>query len=175
MSDMTHSTPAAATPHLVIKPSQGWVALHLGEVWAYRELLFFLTWRDIKVRYKQTLLGATWAIIQPFMTMVVFTLFFGGLAGIPSDGVPYYLFSFAGLVPWQFFAGGLSASANSLVGSAGILKKIYFPRLIIPIANVVGVHNLPIPGTDDVLFLELAKSHHPLLRVGAKHAAERAI
>jgi len=103
----------------------------------YRELLYFLTWRDIKVRYKQTVLGAAWAIIQPFMTMVVFSLFFGRLAQIPSDGVPYPIWSYAALVPWTFFATGLTMSSNSLVGSANLIKKVYFPRLVIPIATVL--------------------------------------
>jgi len=113
------------------------VSLKLRELWEYRELLYFLTWRDIKVRYKQTVLGAAWAIIQPFMTMIVFSLFFGGLAGIPSDGIPYPVFSFAALVPWTFFATGLAMSSNSLVGSANLIKKVYFPRLVIPIATVL--------------------------------------
>lgn len=131
------STPEAATPrHLRIEPSKGWVSLKLRELWEYRELLYFLTWRDIKVRYKQTVLGAAWAIIQPFMTMIVFSLFFGGLARIPSDGVPYPVFSYAALVPWTFFANGLSMSSNSLVGSANLIKKVYFPRLVIPISTV---------------------------------------
>jgi len=120
-----------------IEPSKGWVGLRLGEVWEYRELLYFMVWRDIKVRYKQTVLGAAWAIIQPFFTMVVFSLFFGRLARVPSDGIPYPLFSFSGLVPWAFFAGGLSGAANSMVGSAGLIKKVYFPRLIVPIASVL--------------------------------------
>ncbi len=119
-----------------IQPSHGWVSLKLGELWRYRELLYFLTMRDIKVRYKQTVIGAAWAIIQPFMTMVVFTLFFGGLAAIPSDGLPYPIFSYAALVPWTFFANGLTLSANSLVGSSNLIKKIYFPRLVIPIATI---------------------------------------
>jgi len=119
-----------------IQPSHGWVSLKLGELWRYRELLYFLTLRDIKVRYKQTVIGAAWAIIQPFMTMVVFTLFFGGLAAIPSDGLPYPIFSYAALVPWTFFANGLTLSANSLVGSSNLIKKIYFPRLVIPIATI---------------------------------------
>lgn len=126
------------TPVRILRPSSGWVSLRLDEVWRYRELLYFLTWRDIKVRYKQTILGALWAIIQPFMTMVVFSLFFGGLAQIPSDGVPYYLFSFTALVPWQFFSMGMGQSANSLVGNANLIKKIYFPRLVIPLAAVLG-------------------------------------
>jgi lipopolysaccharide transport system permease protein len=124
-------------PHLRIEPSKGWVSLKLRELWIYRELLYFLTWRDIKVRYKQTVLGAAWAILQPFMTMVVFSLFFGRLAEIPSDGVPYPIWSFAALVPWTFFATGLASSSNSLVGSANLIKKVYFPRLTIPIATVL--------------------------------------
>lgn len=128
---------ASALPHLRIEPSKGWVSLKLRELWEYRELLYFLTWRDIKVRYKQTVLGAAWAIIQPFMTMVVFSLFFGGLAQIPSDGVPYPIWSYTALVPWTFFASGLAASSNSLVGSANLIKKVYFPRLTIPIATVL--------------------------------------
>lgn len=128
---------AQPLPHIRIEPSKGWVALKLNEVWAYRELLFFLTQRDIKVRYKQTVIGAAWAIIQPLMTMVVFSIFFGGLAQIPSDGIPYPIFSFAALVPWSLFAYGLSESSNSLVGSSNLIKKVYFPRLIIPLASVM--------------------------------------
>lgn len=124
-------------PTLRIAPSKGWVSLKLREVWEYRELLYFLIWRDIKVRYKQTALGATWAIIQPFFTMVVFSLFFGRLARVPSDGIPYPIFSFAALVPWTFFANGLGQSSNSLVGSANLITKVYFPRLTIPIASVL--------------------------------------
>jgi lipopolysaccharide transport system permease protein len=124
-------------PHLHIEPSHGWVSLKLHELWEYRELLYFLTWRDIKVRYKQTALGASWAIIQPFFTMVVFSLFFGRLAKVPSDGIPYPIFSYAALVPWTFFANGLNQSSNSLVSSANLIQKIYFPRLAIPIATVL--------------------------------------
>src|SRR5205809_5656519 len=112
-------------PILRIEPSRGWVSLKLGELWEYRELLYFLTWRDIKVRYKQTVLGAAWAIIQPFFTMVVFSLFFGKLAKVPSDGIPYPIFAYAALVAWTFFANGLTQSANSLVGSANLIKKAY--------------------------------------------------
>src|SRR5437867_3460424 len=120
-----------------IEASRGWVSLKLNELWEYRELLYFLTWRDIKVRYKQTALGAAWAIIQPFFTMVVFSLFFGRLAKVPSDDIPYPIFSYTALVPWTFFANGLIQSANSLVGSANLIKKVYFPRLSIPIATVL--------------------------------------
>ena len=116
--------------------SQGRTSLRLDELWTYRELLYFLTWRDVKVRYKQTALGASWAIIQPLMTMVVFSLFFGRLAKMPSDGVPYPIFSYVALVPWTFFANGLAQSANSLVSSANLIKKVYFPRLMVPIATV---------------------------------------
>lgn len=121
---------------LVIQPRTGWSGLRFRELWEYRELLYFLTWRDIKVRYKQTILGGAWAIIQPFFTMIVFSLFFGKLAGIPSDGVPYPIFSYAALVPWAFFANGLAQSSNSLVGSANLIRKVYFPRLVIPLSSV---------------------------------------
>jgi len=127
--------PQLAVPTLRIAPSRGWVPLKLSELWEYRELLYFLVWRDIKVRYKQTALGATWAIIQPFFTMVVFSVFFGYLAKMPSDGIPYPIFSFAALVPWTFFANGLSQSSNSLVGSSNLITKVYFPRLIVPLAS----------------------------------------
>jgi len=125
-----------AMPMIRIQPSKGWVSLKLGELWEYRELLYFLTWRDIKVRYKQTVLGAAWAIIQPFFTMVVFSLFFGRLAKMPSDGIPYPIFSYTALVPWTFFANGLNQSSNSLISSARLITKIYFPRLAIPIATI---------------------------------------
>jgi lipopolysaccharide transport system permease protein len=120
-----------------IEASRGWVSLRLQELWEYRELLYFLTWRDLKVRYKQTVLGASWAVLQPFVTMVIFSIFFGRLAGVPSDGLPYPIFSFAALVPWTFFAFGLTHSSNSLVGSANLIKKIYFPRLLMPIASML--------------------------------------
>jgi lipopolysaccharide transport system permease protein len=137
LATVTPQPEQAPLVHLRLAPSKGWVSLKLGELWEYRELLYFLVWRDVKVRYKQTILGATWAILQPFLTMVVFTLFFGGLAQIPSDNIPYPLFSFAALVPWSFFANGLTQSGNSLVGSANLIKKIYFPRLVIPISSVL--------------------------------------
>jgi len=124
-------------PVLRIEPSRGWVSLRLRELWEYRELLYFLVWRDIKVRYKQTALGAAWAILQPVMTMMVFSVFFGRLAKVPSDGIPYPVFAFAALLPWQLFAFALSESANSLVASQNLIKKVYFPRLVIPIASVL--------------------------------------
>jgi len=120
----------------VIEPQRGWRALDLKELWAYRELFWVLTARDVKVRYKQTVLGFVWAIIQPVMLMIVFSIFFGGLAQMPSDGVPYPIFVFAALLPWTFFAGAISASANSLIGSAHLVSKVYFPRIIIPLSSI---------------------------------------
>jgi lipopolysaccharide transport system permease protein len=120
----------------IIEPSHGWVALRLGALWRHRELLYFLVWRDVKVRYKQTVLGASWAILQPFFTMLIFSIFFGKLARMPSDGVPYPLFAYVALVPWTFFANGLTLSSNSLIANQGLLRKVYFPRLVIPIAAV---------------------------------------
>jgi len=123
-------------PLIRICPSAKWSALNLRDLWSYRELLYFLTWRDVKVRYKQTLLGAAWAIIQPLFAMLIFTLFFGRLAGVPSDGIPYPLFAFAGVLPWMFFSNAVTASGNSLVGSSHLITKVYFPRIIIPAAAV---------------------------------------
>jgi len=131
------STSGYGLPVTVMRPSRGWISLNLRDLWEYRELLYFLTWRDIKVRYKQTVLGAAWAIIQPFFTMVVFSLFFGKLAKVPSDDIPYPIFSYTALVPWTFFANGLSQSASSLVASANLIKKVYFPRLVVPISSVI--------------------------------------
>jgi homopolymeric O-antigen transport system permease protein len=129
--------PHASLPLLVLEPSNGLTRLNLGDVWTYRELLYFLIWRDIKVRYKQTALGAAWAILQPVTTMCVFSVFFGHFAKMPSDGVPYPVFAFAALLPWQLFAYGLNESANSLVGSQSLITKVYFPRLIVPLAAVL--------------------------------------
>lgn len=124
-------------PTVLIEPTRGWISLRLGDFWEYRELLYFLVWRDVKVRYKQTVLGALWAILQPLLTMVVFTIFFGNLAGVGSDGLPYPIFSYAALLPWTFFAQGLSQSSDSLVSSANLVRKVYFPRLVIPVASVL--------------------------------------
>jgi len=125
------------TPTLVIRPSRGWIALNLRDLWHYRELIYFLTWRDIKVRYKQTVLGATWAILQPFLTMVVFSIVFGRLARIPSDGLPYPIFAYCALLPWQLFAHALTESSNSLVANERLITKVYFPRLVVPISAVL--------------------------------------
>ena len=119
------------------QPQSGWLWPKFGELWEYRELLYFFAWRDIKVRYKQTILGGLWAIIQPFITMVIFSLFFGRLAGVPSDGLPYPIFSYAALVPWTFFANAVTQASNSLLVSANMVKKVYFPRLALPIATVL--------------------------------------
>ena len=124
-------------PLVVIQPSKRWNLLSFKDIWAYRELLFFLTWRDVKVRYKQTALGAAWAILQPLFMMIIFTIFFGRLAEVGSAGIPYPLFALAGLVPWTFFANAITASGNSLVGSANLITKVYFPRLIVPAAAML--------------------------------------
>ena len=137
MSAAAEPTRAEEIPVILIKPTRGWTSLRLKEVWAYHELLYFLVWRDVKVRYKQTVLGVAWAVLQPVATTVVFTIFFGRLAGIGSDGLPYPLFSFAGLLPWNLFAQGLSQVSGSLVGSSNLINKVYFPRLIIPISSVL--------------------------------------
>ncbi len=123
-------------PKLILEPSKGWNSLGLREIWEYKELLYFLIWRDVKVRYKQTVLGAAWAVIQPVFTMLVFSLFFGKLGKIPSDGIPYPLFAYAALLPWNFFAQSLNESSSSLVRSSNLIRKVYFPRLTIPMAGV---------------------------------------
>ncbi|MGA2134361.1 MAG: ABC transporter permease [Bryobacteraceae bacterium] len=128
---------AEAVPVLILRPSKGFLRLDLQALWEYRELLYFLVWRDIKVRYKQTALGAAWAILQPVMTMLVFSVFFGRLAKVPSDGVPYPVFAYVALLPWQLFAFALTESSNSLVASQNLITKVYFPRLVIPIASVL--------------------------------------
>jgi lipopolysaccharide transport system permease protein len=133
----TAASPSTPEMVLVIGASHGWVSLKLKELWQYRELLYFLTWRDIKVRYKQTALGALWAILQPLLTMLIFSLVFGKLAKVRSDGIPYPLFSMAALAPWTLFSFGLMQSSQSLVVSSNMVKKIYFPRLAIPIATVL--------------------------------------
>lgn len=122
---------------VIIRPSSGWIAFNLKDLWEYRELVYFLVWRDIKVRYKQTVLGVAWAILQPFLTMVVFSIFWGRLAGIPSDGVPYPIFTYTALLPWQLFAHALTESSNSLVANERLITKVYFPRLAIPLAAVL--------------------------------------
>ena len=123
--------------HLSIEPPHGWAALELRELWLYRELLFFLAWRDIKLRYKQTALGAAWAILQPLLTMVIFSVIFGQLAKLPSDGIPYPIFTYAALLPWQLFSFALTNSSNSLINSQNLISKVYFPRLIIPLASTL--------------------------------------
>lgn len=132
-------------PVRVIRPQSGWIPLDLGELWQFRELLFFLVWRDVKVRYKQTVLGAAWAILQPLLSTAIFTIVFGRLARMPSDGAPYPLFIFTALLPWTFFANAIASSANSLVGNANLISKVYFPRLLSPISSVgVGLVDLAV-------------------------------
>jgi lipopolysaccharide transport system permease protein len=135
MSAIPDNQPVGVT--LKIVPPSRWAALEIGELWKYRELLYFLVWRDIKVRYKQTALGAAWAVIQPFFMMVVFSLFFGRLANVPSDGSPYPIFTFCALLPWQLFANALTESSNSLVGNQNLITKVYFPRLVVPLSAVL--------------------------------------
>jgi lipopolysaccharide transport system permease protein len=129
--------PPPGPPTAVIAPPTRWESLALGELWQYRELLFFFVWRDIKVRYKQTLFGAAWAVIQPVFTMLVFSVFFGRLAGVPSDGLPYPIFAYAALVPWTYFANSITTAGNSLVDQERIISKVYFPRLLMPLASIL--------------------------------------
>ena len=129
---------SAPPNEVLIQPIHGWASLNLRGLWEYRELLYFLAWRDVKIRYKQTALGITWAVLQPFLAMLLFSIFLGRLARMPSDNAPYPLFAFAALVPWTFFANSLTQASNSLVGSADLIKKVYFPRLIVPISVVLG-------------------------------------
>src|SRR6266540_1470842 len=131
-------TPPAPAPAVIrVERSRGWVSLKLGDLWEYRELVYFLTWRDVKVRYKQTVLGIAWAVLQPLLMMLVFNLFLGRIEHVPSDGVAYPLFVFSALVPWTFFANGLTQASNSLVGNANLITKVYFPRLVVPVATVL--------------------------------------
>ena len=123
-------------PLVLIEPNHAWSAISFSELWSFRELLYFLTWRDIKVRYKQTELGIAWAILQPLLAMLVFTLFFGRLAGVPSDNLPYPVFAYAGLLAWTFFANAITTSGNSLINSTHLITKVYFPRMIIPSAAI---------------------------------------
>ena len=123
-------------PLVTIQPGKSWVPVNLRELWTYRELLFFLIWRDIKVRYKQTLIGAAWALLQPLLLMLIFTFFFSRLAGVKSAGAPYPIFAYAGLLPWTFFANAVTNSGNSLIGNTNLITKVYFPRVLIPVAAV---------------------------------------
>jgi lipopolysaccharide transport system permease protein len=120
----------------LIRPTRSGVPIRLGQIWSYRELFYFLVWRDVKVRYKQSTLGVAWAVLQPLFTMVIFTVFFGRLAGVPSDGVPYPLFAFAGLLPWTFFSSGVTNGGNSLISNSSLITKVYFPRVLIPGAAI---------------------------------------
>ncbi len=134
---MSSQADKLASHRIVIGPSKGWVPLDLKELWQYRELLMVLTWRTVSIRYKQTVLGAAWAILQPLFTMVVFSIFFGNLAKVPSDGLPYPIFAYTALLPWQFFSQGLGQAGNSVVSSQNLVTKVYFPRMIIPISAIL--------------------------------------
>ena len=148
-----------------IAPSRGWVSLKLNELWEYRELLYFFVWRDVKVHYKQTILGVAWAVLQPLFTMVIFSLFFGQLAKVPSDGVPYPIFSYTALIPWMFFANGINQSTSSMVNSAGLIKKVYFPRLIIPVSSVLAGLMDFVPAFAVLLGMMLFYGIYPTLQV----------
>lgn len=137
MAEPKPLAPAGQPRTIFLRPPSGWAALRFTDLWLYRELVFFMTWRDLKVRYKQTLLGASWAVLRPFLSMVVFTIFFGGFARVSSDGVPYPLFSFAGLLPWELFSHALSVSSRSLVNNSNMITKVYFPRVILPISSLL--------------------------------------
>ena len=126
-----------AAPVTVIRPPRGWIPINLRELWAYRELLYFFTWRDIKVRYTQTVFGIAWAVIQPLFMMIIFSLFFGTLAKVPSENIPYPLFSYAGVLPWTLFAAGLTRSSDSLVQDVNLVQKVYFPRMLLPLAGIL--------------------------------------
>ncbi|NMC80770.1 MAG: ABC transporter permease [Chloroflexi bacterium] len=125
------------TQTIILKPASGWSPLNLRDLWHYRELIYFMTWRDLKVRYKQTLLGASWAILKPFMMMVVFSIFFGNLAQMPSYGLPYPLFSYTALLPWELFANALNVASRSLVVNSNMITKVYFPRIILPLSSIL--------------------------------------
>lgn len=137
MDSTAQNHKASSIPVTRIQPSYGWTSLQLGQLWEYRELLGFLAWRDVQVRYKQTALGVSWVILQPLLTTLIFTVIFGNLARLPSENIPYAIFTMAGLVPWNFFAGAITRSSSSLVGNANLVSKVYFPRLVIPIAGVL--------------------------------------
>ncbi len=134
---MTETAILPEPPTLVIRPPRKWVPINFYELWSYRELLYFFVWRDVKIRYKQTGLGVAWAVIQPLFTMLIFSVIFGGFAKIPSDGLPYPLFTLAALLPWQLFSEGMTRSTTSMVSNANIMTKVYFPRLIMPIAGII--------------------------------------
>lgn len=135
--DKMRRVDTAKAPVTVIRPPRGWIPVNLRELWAYRELLYFFTWRDIKVRYKQTIFGFAWAVIQPLFMMIIFSLFFGTLAKVPSENIPYPLFSYAGVLPWTLFSEGLTRSSNSLVQDANLLQKVYFPRMLMPLSGIL--------------------------------------
>jgi lipopolysaccharide transport system permease protein len=136
VNDQDQKPKLQASLHFVLEPSRGWFSLQLRDLWQYRELLYFLAWRDIKVRYKQSALGVAWVILQPILIMVVFSIFFGNFAQIPSDGFPYPIFTYVALLPWRLFAGSLSLAGTSLVMNQGLITKVYFPRLLVPLSAV---------------------------------------
>jgi lipopolysaccharide transport system permease protein len=157
--------PDSSADAVKIQAAKAWPSLKLGELWAHRELVYFLVWRDIKVRYKETILGTSWALIQPLFTMLLFSLFFGRLAKVPSDGIPYPLFTFTALVPWMYFANSFPQASNSLVGNASLIKKVYFPRLAIPIAKILSALVDFALGFVLLFAMTLYYGFHPTLRI----------
>src|SRR3954463_12521803 len=157
--------PASAAPVVRIEPPQGWLELRLREAWEYRELLYFFVWRDIKIRYKQTVIGVVWVVLQPLMTMGVFTIFFGRLAKLPSQGLPYPVFYFAALVPWAYFATALSGCTNVVVANQQVITKVYFPRLVLPLAAVCSGLRVFVMDFVVRIILPLAYGIHPPLTV----------
>ena len=149
-------------PILILRPTRGWSPLNLREIWEYRDLLYLLAWRDVKVRYTQTILGIAWAVLQPLLTMVIFSVIFGRLAGLPSDGTPYPVFTFVALLPWQLFSGGMTRASLSLVSDSRLLTKVYFPRLVIPVSTI-GAGLIDFAVGLIVLFVLMAIYHIPLI------------
>jgi lipopolysaccharide transport system permease protein len=153
--------PAPEPVTVIIEPPRGWLDLRLADVWEYRELLYFFVWRDMKVRYKQTIIGVAWVVLQPLLTMGVFTIFFGRLAKLPSEGLPYPIFYFAALVPWAYFSVSLNTCTNILVGNQHVITKVYFPRLVLPFAAVcTGLLDLAI-GFVVMMIITLAYGFRP--------------
>ena len=162
---LSRATSPGAVPSFDIEPARAWPPLNVREIWDHRELIYFLVWRDIKVRYKQTVLGTGWALIQPLFTMLLFSFFFGRLAKVPSDGIPYPLFSFTALIPWMYFANSLTQASNSLVSNSSLIKKVYFPRLAIPISKVLSALIDFVLGFMLLLGMALYYGIHPTIRI----------
>ena len=166
MDHTAGSAPAALPPpHTKIRPPSGWLGLDWHAIWEYRELLYFMVWRDVKIRYKQTVLGAAWAVIQPAATVLLFTVIFGKFAQLPSDGMPYWIYAYCALLPWNLFSGVVNRSGGSLVSSAGLISKVYFPRLLVPLSAGLGALLDLVISLVVLLVLMLATGHVPGIQV----------